>query len=422
MQWCATVERAKEEVKAGTTVTSLDTPRSEETPGGDKTPVELHSPPIPAGIAAIPIPLSVATSTAQVGGISESYNTSTTSTSPLTPFSPSAPSLLSSSYTTTSTAPTNAPAAPRVPPNSYAAGFTTAGAGSLGLQSSEGAALELDSLTAGLEQVVRTASFSSAGGASSVTDPEGGYFAHPPRLVLGATTGSPSRNPPPSPGGVVSSSEDDDGFDTAEPWISALPPVLHPSFPHEDRVVEQPTGFGDPNKVILAGYLMKQGKRKTWRKRWFVLMSGRLVYSRSHMVRQLSQRCRARLTSIVDRIRKFIDKFPFSKFSTRSNTLPPPQSLRIVDHSPPADRRAILVRSLRRAQLSTKESGITSTRSRSSPRSERISSVRRARRTRSNGSLRCSASSLANRPLFRLPLRRPSPRSPSSPLLSTTQR
>jgi hypothetical protein len=44
------------------------------------------------------------------------------------------------------------------------------------------------------------------------------------------------------------------------------------------------TGFADPNKVILAGYLMKQGKRKTWRKRWFVLMSGMLMYSRSHMV------------------------------------------------------------------------------------------------------------------------------------------
>ena len=290
MQWCATVERAKEEVKAGTTVTSLDTPRSEGTLGGDKTPVELHSPPLSAGIAAIPIPLSVATSTAQVGGISESYNTSTTSTSPLTPFSPNAPSLLSSSYTTTSTAPSatlTGLAAPRVPPNSYAAGFTTAGSGSLGLQSSEGAALELDSLRlqAGLERIVRTASFSSAGASSSATDAEGSYFAHPPRLVLGNATGSTSMNPPPSPGGVISSSEDDDGFDTAEPWISALPPVLHPSFPNEDRVVEQPTGFGDPNKVILAGYLMKQGKRKTWRKRWFVLMSGRLVYSRSHMVR-----------------------------------------------------------------------------------------------------------------------------------------
>lgn len=41
----------------------------------------------------------------------------------------------------------------------------------------------------------------------------------------------------------------------------------------------------DPNRIILSGYLMKQGKRKTWRKRWFVLTSGMLMYSRSHMVR-----------------------------------------------------------------------------------------------------------------------------------------
>lgn len=40
----------------------------------------------------------------------------------------------------------------------------------------------------------------------------------------------------------------------------------------------------DPHKVILSGYLTKLGnKRKTWRKRWFVLTSGELVYTKSHM-------------------------------------------------------------------------------------------------------------------------------------------
>ncbi|KAF8656277.1 hypothetical protein AX16_002713 [Volvariella volvacea WC 439] len=40
----------------------------------------------------------------------------------------------------------------------------------------------------------------------------------------------------------------------------------------------------DQSKTILAGYLMKCGsKRRTWRKRWFVLTGEKLVYSGSHM-------------------------------------------------------------------------------------------------------------------------------------------
>lgn len=40
----------------------------------------------------------------------------------------------------------------------------------------------------------------------------------------------------------------------------------------------------DPNRVIVQGYLMKQSnRRKTWRKRWFVLTASRLMYTRSHM-------------------------------------------------------------------------------------------------------------------------------------------
>lgn len=41
----------------------------------------------------------------------------------------------------------------------------------------------------------------------------------------------------------------------------------------------------NPNKVITQGYLMKQSnRRKHWRKRWFVLTSSKLMYTRSHMV------------------------------------------------------------------------------------------------------------------------------------------
>ncbi|WWD18299.1 hypothetical protein CI109_102749 [Kwoniella shandongensis] len=42
----------------------------------------------------------------------------------------------------------------------------------------------------------------------------------------------------------------------------------------------------DPNKVILAAYLMKRSKgrgRKVWRKRWFVLTSQGVTYTKSHM-------------------------------------------------------------------------------------------------------------------------------------------
>ncbi|KDN52982.1 PH domain-like protein [Tilletiaria anomala UBC 951] len=40
----------------------------------------------------------------------------------------------------------------------------------------------------------------------------------------------------------------------------------------------------DPSRVILQGYLMKQSnRRKHWRKRWFVLTSSKLMYTRSHM-------------------------------------------------------------------------------------------------------------------------------------------
>ncbi|GAA5896638.1 hypothetical protein JCM8208_004252 [Rhodotorula glutinis] len=66
------------------------------------------------------------------------------------------------------------------------------------------------------------------------------------------------------------------------------------------QIQQAPPPPDDPNKVILAGYLMKQGKRKNWRKRWFVLQSGMLMYSRSHMDTKHSRQIP--LSSIVDAI------------------------------------------------------------------------------------------------------------------------
>jgi hypothetical protein len=62
-------------------------------------------------------------------------------------------------------------------------------------------------------------------------------------------------------------------------------PMGHPPTPGGGMVSPRPVQT-DPKKVILNGYLMKLGTRgkKTWRKRWFVLTSGELVYTKSHMV------------------------------------------------------------------------------------------------------------------------------------------
>lgn len=98
------------------------------------------------------------------------------------------------------------------------------------------------------------------------------------------------------PGGVggASSSEDEDGFEANETWgpkeggLKFAEPSEIERRGSSTSQTAGDGGFGDPNKVILSGYLMKQGKRRNWRKRWFVLMSGSLMYSRSHMVRLFS--------------------------------------------------------------------------------------------------------------------------------------
>jgi hypothetical protein len=81
--------------------------------------------------------------------------------------------------------------------------------------------------------------------------------------------------------------------------MMAMSPTTHPSSPmgHPPFLPAimgagggGPSSSGpiqtDPKKVILNGYLMKLGTRgkRSWRKRWFVLTSGELVYTKSHMV------------------------------------------------------------------------------------------------------------------------------------------
>lgn len=73
--------------------------------------------------------------------------------------------------------------------------------------------------------------------------------------------------------GALSSSEEEDEVDESSAQQSTSPMG---SASLKSRL--------NPERVVLSGYLMKQGKRKNWRKRWFVLTSDKLLYARSHMV------------------------------------------------------------------------------------------------------------------------------------------
>ena len=78
-----------------------------------------------------------------------------------------------------------------------------------------------------------------------------------------------------TPQAAVTSSDEDEG----DPGEMS---DVFPSATAQARIMPIQT---DPTKVILSAYLMKRGKgRRNWRKRWFVLTSGALVYTKSHMV------------------------------------------------------------------------------------------------------------------------------------------
>ncbi|CDR99907.1 hypothetical protein [Sporisorium scitamineum] len=121
--------------------------------------------------------------------------------------------------------------------------------------------------------------------------PSGGYGSFPRQRSISssrrlASYSSGAADQPSSPslqpsGGVganqVLSSSDEEGEDDWDEEEVADQAMPLPALGTSDLI-------RDPNKVITQGYLMKQsGRRKVWRKRWFVLTSSRLLYSRSHM-------------------------------------------------------------------------------------------------------------------------------------------
>lgn len=101
----------------------------------------------------------------------------------------------------------------------------------------------------------------------------------PPIDIPTARVGPASPITPSPPNHAVTSSDEDD----------VSPQTYLPSSPGAAKGLSPAKGLGtpvanDPTKVILSGYLMKCGKRKSWRKRWFVLTGEKLVYCSNHMV------------------------------------------------------------------------------------------------------------------------------------------
>ncbi|GAA95607.1 uncharacterized protein L969DRAFT_45595 [Mixia osmundae IAM 14324] len=171
--------------------------------------------------------------------------------------------------------------------------------GGLGLTGSQGQQLEASfndqlSLSSGNKKINTPLRQESASSGD-----ESGYFGLLARPIRSDADG------PISPGGALSSSDEDeedaeDGEYTPNAMTSTPSQHTLHAGPH-DAALSPPVPFNaaslllspsalDPNKEMLRGYLMKQGKRKTWRKRWFVLSPTQLMYSRSHMDKAFKRR------------------------------------------------------------------------------------------------------------------------------------
>ena len=154
---------------------------------------------------------------------------------------------------------------------------------------------------------------SSAASARSRDNSVGGYISSGNEGPSYFTT---SHHPPPrlvrhhsEQIGSSSEEEDEDDFDrepvTPGPGSPMSPKTLHVG------------ALPDPKKIILQGYLTKQGKRKTWRKRYFTLVSSRLMYTRSHMVGLfLIVRYNGRYKNLLRRTLKSKDRYQWVGYWT----------------------------------------------------------------------------------------------------------
>ncbi|GAA5912174.1 uncharacterized protein JCM6883_000586 [Sporobolomyces salmoneus] len=354
-EWCQYIERARVDAKVRQTVGTVETPTEED--NSAMTPIGHHSPAqTPTGYASPPISSSTLTSAIPIPNAQQQpYQHSTNSFDPhsyatTASTSLTSPSVLaSSSYTSTSSIGGQGQGyAPQLSTSPQSNAQILTGESDLQQLSSDVERLRLP----GRQGLTRTLS----SGSESLAPPVGFSASSTGGYDSTSSYDARASQPSPSPGGgggggIVSSSEDEDGFeayagpDWRTPGVAAAggkapkkqqhqqqqdsyfqqqpqQPIQSPPAPPSLAPVQQQLappaapitqatdqrqgggggqrGFADPNKVILAGYLMKQGKRKTWRKRWFVLMSGMLMYSKSHMDTRMHRQIP--LSAILDAI------------------------------------------------------------------------------------------------------------------------
>lgn len=79
---------------------------------------------------------------------------------------------------------------------------------------------------------------------------------------------------------AVTSSESEDASPNTQRRMFAAPSSVPGAAPSSPRIGGPP----DPSKVVMSGYITKMGKRRNWRKRWFMLNGEMLMYAGSHMV------------------------------------------------------------------------------------------------------------------------------------------
>ncbi|GAA5991047.1 hypothetical protein JCM11641_006601 [Rhodosporidiobolus odoratus] len=295
--WCHLIDRAKNDYRAGATMTSIDTPTSANADDDD----------LASGAQTMQAPTPIAGSpkmTPRAGSYDPSSSFTAEGSSSMPIPSPSLaslgrPILGADGYVTSSSGGLSAAFAP----SSYASTTSSHGPSSPlsnPITIAPSPEYEVQSLDAGVSQLSLGLGLGAAPGGKSAIPQRSSSGRSDSLAVPGVAMGAMSS-------GIASSSEDEDGFDVSSSGYdysqadegqglygspgSYLPPPAMAAPP-------QPIAEADPNKVILSGYLMKQGKRKNWRKRWFVLQSGMLMYSRSHMDTKFHRQIP--LTSILD--------------------------------------------------------------------------------------------------------------------------